>query len=99
MMKSHWRQKLTNEQIATIFYLRQKGYTKAIIAKTVRQQCGVALSTTYYHLDSLESVERAALKEQIRSLIHQGFTTGQIAKEWQQPLEVINKIYAGKRID
>lgn len=98
-MKSHWRQKLTNEQIATIFHLRQKGYSKAIIAKTVRQHCGVALSTAYYHLDQLEVVERAALKEQIRGLIQQGYTTGEIAKEWEQPLEVINKIYAGKRVN
>lgn len=96
-MKNHWRQKLTNEQIATIFYLRQLGYTKAIIAKTVRQQCNVALSTTYYHLDRLEVAEKLAMREQIRTLIKQGMTTREIAKEWQQPLEVVNKIYAGQR--
>lgn len=98
-MKTHWRQKLSNEQIATIFHLKSIGYTKAIIAKTVRQHCGVALSTTYYHLDQLEVAERLAVREQIRQLIKQGYTTKQIATEWEQPLESINKIYAGQRLD
>lgn len=94
-MKNHWRQKLTNEQIATIFHLRQQGYSKAIIAKTVRQHCAVALSTTYYHLDQVEQAEKLAMKEQIRFLIRNGYTTRDIAEEWNQPLEVINKVYAG----
>lgn len=98
-MKTHWRQKLSNEQIATIFHLRGIGYSKAIIAKTVRQQCGVALSTTYYHLDQLEVAERIAVKELIRQLIKQGYNTKQIADEWGKPLEAINKIYAGQRLD
>ena len=93
-MKNHWRQKLTNEQIATIFHLRQQGYTKAIIAKTVRGHCGVALSTTYYHLDQLEVAERIAMREQIIELIRQGNTTRDIAEAWDQPLEVINRLYA-----
>lgn len=98
-MKTHWRQKLSNEQIATIFHLRQIGYTKAVIAKTVRQHCGVALSTTYYHLDQVEIAERIALRELILQLIKQGYNTQQIAIEWKQPLDKINQIYAGKRLN
>lgn len=92
-------QKLTNEQIATIFHLRQLGYSKAIISKTVKQKCGVALSTTYYHLDQLEIAERMALREAILQMIRQGYNTMQIALLWQQPLDKINQIYAGKRLD
>jgi hypothetical protein len=98
-MKNHWRQKLSNEQIATIFYLYRQGYSKAIIARTVRQSCGVALSTTYYHLDTLEATERLAMRELIRELIKQGFTTIQIAQKWNMPLIKVNQIYAGKRLD
>ena len=98
-MKTHWRQKLSNEQIATIFHLKSIGYTKAIIAKTVRQHCGVALSTTYYHLDQVEQVERLAQRELVLQLIKQGYNTMEIAIEWKQPLEKINQIYAGKRLN
>lgn len=97
-MKNHWRQKLTNEQIATIFHLYQQGYSKAIIARTVRQSCGVALSTTYYHLDRLQETELLAMRALIRELIQQGHTTRQIADAWGQELSAINTIYAGKRI-
>jgi hypothetical protein len=97
-MKTHWRQKLSNQQISTIFYLYGQGYSKAIIARTVKQTCDVALSTTYYHLDQVEQAERMAKREQIRLLIQQGYTTGLIAKEWNMPLEEVNKLYAGKRI-
>lgn len=98
-MRSHWRQKLSNEQIATIFHLYRQGYTKAIIATTVKQSCGVALSTTYYHLDKLEITERLAKRELIHALIKQGYTTADIAKQWNVPLLQINQIYAGKRVN
>jgi hypothetical protein len=98
-MKNHWRQKLTNEQIATIFHLYQQGYSKAVIARTVRQTCGVALSTTYYHLDTLQATERLAMREMVRDLIRQGFNTMQIAEKWELPLAEVNIIYAGKRIN
>lgn len=98
-MKTHWRQKLTNEQIATIFYLYGQGYSKAVIARTVKQSCNVALSTTYYHLDQVELAERMAKKTQIIQLIQAGMNTMQIALLWNVPLDEINQIYAGKRLN
>jgi DNA-binding NarL/FixJ family response regulator len=97
-MRNHWRQKLSNEQIATIFHLYRQGYSKAIIARTVRQTCKVALSTTYYHLDTLQATERLAKRQLIIELINQGLNTQQIANEWEVPLAEVNTIYAGKRI-
>jgi hypothetical protein len=87
-------QKLSNEQIATILYLRQQGYPKSIIAKTVHVHCKVSLSITYYHLDKLESVERIALKQLIRDYIREGLTTRHIADMWGTPLSYVNDIYA-----
>ena len=98
-MRSHWRQKLSNEQIATIFYLYGQGYAKSVIARTVKQSCGVALSTTYYHIERVEHTERMARKAEIRILIQQGFNTKQISIMWSTPLSEVNKLYAGKRIN
>jgi hypothetical protein len=98
-MKNSWRQKLTNEQINTITYLYQQGYSKAVIARTVRQTSGVALSTTYYHIDAIEQNERLALKETIRQYILKGYNTGQIAIMLKRPLVEVNVIYAGKRLN
>ena len=97
-MKTHWRQKLSNQQISTIFYLYGQGYSKAVIARIVKQTCDVALSTTYYHLDQVEQAERMAKREQILQLIKQGYNTKEIAVNWGVPLEEVNKLYAGKRI-
>lgn len=98
-MKTSWRQKLSNEQIATIFFLRQRGYSKAIIAKTVKIHCDVALSTAYYHLDRIEIAELMAFRQTIIEYIKQGYTTGQLAEMWNMDLGVINRAYAGKRLD
>jgi DNA-binding MarR family transcriptional regulator len=98
-MKTSWRQKLSNEQIATIFFLRQRGYSKAIIAKTVKAHCGVALSTTYYHLDRIEAAETMAFRQTIIEYIQRGYTTGQLAEMWDIELAVINRAYAGKRLN
>jgi hypothetical protein len=90
-------QKLSNEQIATIFYLHSQGFNKSVIARSVKYHCGVALSTTYYHLDKVEKIALHAKKQQIRAYLTQGLTTRDVARMWQLPLAEVNHIYAGKR--
>jgi len=92
-------QKLTNEQIATIFYLDHLGFNKAVIARSVKQHCNVSLSVTYYHLDKIEEASRIATRQLIRTYLQEGYTTGDISKIWGIPLEEVNKMYVGKRVN
>ena len=92
-------QKLSNGQIATIFYLNSLGFSKAVIARSVKTHCGVSLSVTYYHLDKIEVAQRIATRQLIRTYLQEGYTTSDIAKIWNLPLEEVNKMYVGQRID
>jgi hypothetical protein len=92
-------QKLTNEQIATIFYLDYMGFTKSVIARSVKDHCGVSLSVTYYHLDKIEQASRIATVQLIRTYLQEGYTTSDISKIWGIPLEEVNKMYVGKRVN
>jgi hypothetical protein len=92
-------QKLTNEQIATIFYLSSLGFNKAVIARSVKTHCGVSLSITYYHIDKIEQAQRIAMRQLIRTYLQEGYTTGDISKIWGISLEEVNKIYVGERVN
>jgi len=92
-------QKLTNEQIATIFYLNHRGFSKAVIARSVKHHCGVSLSITYYHLDKIEEASRIATRQLIRTYLAEGYTTRDIASIWGIPLADVNQMYAGKRVN
>jgi hypothetical protein len=88
---------LTDNQIATIKYLREEGYSTIIIARLANQLYGIGLSTTYYHCQTIdpEYVYRKRVQRVIREQIEQGYTTRDVAEMWKIPLEVINKLYVG----
>jgi hypothetical protein len=87
-------QKLTDRQINTVIYLYSKGVPTILIARTLQMLQGVALSTTYYHVDKIEAEKRMLRRAQIVALIHKGYNTKQIADQWNMPLADVNKIYA-----
>ena len=99
-------QKLSNQQIQTIKELKANGVRLSFISKLLEAE-GHAKSLAYYHLsenrdgyDNKAKVIRLRQKELIRhkiaKLIDQGYTTGEISKDWNTPLAVVNKIYTGK---
>jgi DNA-binding NarL/FixJ family response regulator len=105
-MKRHWtpNQKLTKEQIATIKHLKSSGVQLSLIAQVIQDRYGVSKCTAYYHAsdnrDSYDYQARRAkqaelnrIKEKIYVLIAQGFTTEDVASEWNMPLATVNKIY------
>jgi hypothetical protein len=95
--KSGKNQKLTDSQIATIKYLREEGYSTIVIARLAKQMYGIGLSTTYYHCQTIDPDWGAKKKIQrtILMFINQGYTTGELAKKWNIPLAVLNKLYVG----
>lgn len=95
--KSGKNQKLTDNQIATIKYLREEGYSTIIIARLAKQLYGIGLSTTYYHCQTIDPKWEAKkkIKQAIKIKLEQGFTTQQLAVKWGIPLQVLNKLYVG----
>jgi hypothetical protein len=85
--------KLSDAQIATIGYLRRQRVPTIIIARTLQMLQGVALSTTYYHVDKLEVVERVTKKAIIVELLQKDYNTLQIAERLNMTLAEVNKIY------
>lgn len=84
--------------------LKNNGVRVSLIAKILHKTEGVALSTTYYHLSDnrtaydnqakkIRHYQKQRIQERIKHLIDQGYNTGTIAKDWNIPLEVLNKIY------
>lgn len=103
-MRKPTNQKLSNEQIATIKHLKSNGVKLSLIAKVLHQSYGLSLSAAYYHLsDNQDSYNNTArkirdaqlqkTKQKIYLLIQQGYTTSDIADEWNMELATVNKIY------
>lgn len=94
---------MSNQEIQTIKTLKEKGVSISFISKLLHAE-GLAVSTAYYHLsdnrdayDNNAKVIRARQRENIQAkvarLIEKGWTTGQIARDWNIELGVLNKIY------
>lgn len=97
-MKSGRNQKLTDNQISTIKYLKRNGYPTSIIARVTTSLYGIAISTVYYHASIQEQEDTMAIRQAIRELIFNGKSTLDISKDWGVPLETINRLYVGKRV-
>lgn len=96
-------QKLSSQQIQTIKNLKDKGVRISFISKILEAE-GMAKSLAYYHLsenqDSYNNKARGIRQRQkehiqrkIADLIDEGYTTGEIARDWNVPLATVNKIY------
>jgi len=102
----HWQanQKLTNQQIETIKFLRAAGFSLSLIGQALNKHYGVSVSIAYYHASenraSYDNVlrqevadDRLEKKQLIRMMIKEGMTTKQVAEEWGVTLSEVNKIY------
>ena len=102
----HWQanQKLTNQQIETIKFLRSAGFSLSLIGQALNKHYGVSVSIAYYHASenraSYDNVlrqevadDRLEKKQLIRMMIKEGMTTKQVAEEWGVTLSEVNKIY------
>lgn len=104
MSKTAANQKLTDQQIQDLKKLKSRGVRVSLLAKVISLAEGVAISATYYHLSdnrdpycNRAKKQRAAQREKVRQRIHtliqEGYTTGEIAQEWNTDLALLNKIY------
>ena len=102
----HWQanQKLTNQQIETIKFLRSAGFSLSLIGQALNKHYGVSVSIAYYHasenrasydnvLRQEEADVRVGKKQLIRMMITEGMTTQQVAEQWGVTLTEVNKIY------
>ena len=102
----HWQanQKLTNQQIETIKFLRAAGFSLSLIGQALNKHYGVSVSIAYYHASenraSYDNVlrqevadDRLEKKQLIRMMIKEGMNTQQVAEEWGVTLSEVNKIY------
>ena len=102
----HWQanQKLTNQQIETIKFLRSAGFSLSLIGQALNKHYGVSVSIAYYHAsenrESYDNVLRQEIvdsrleqKQAIRTLLQEGMTTKQVAEQWGVTLSEVNRIY------
>jgi len=102
----HWQanQKLTNQQIRTIKFLRAAGFSLSLIGQALNRHYGVSVSLAYYHASENRKSYDNTLRQEvaddklqkkhlIRMMIRKGMTTKQIANEWGVTLTEVNKIY------
>lgn len=98
-------QKLTDEQIATIKFLKSSGIQLSLIAQTLAETYGVSKSIAYYHCSDnrdsydyqakkIKEAQKQLVRERIHNLIENGYNTQQVAEEWNMPLAIVNKIYS-----
>jgi len=98
-------QKLTDEQIATIKFLKSSGIQLSLIAHTLAEAYGVSKSAAYYHCSDnrgsydyqakkIREAQKQAIRQRIHTLIENGYNTRQVAEEWNMPLSIVNKIYS-----
>lgn len=102
-MKKATNQKLTDQQIQEIKTLKNNGVRISFISKLLHAE-GLAISTAYYHLSDnrdaycnkakkIRAAQRNVIQNRMSKLIDQGYTTGDMAEDWNIPLKTLNRIY------
>jgi hypothetical protein len=97
---------LSDIQIQTLKHLHSNGVAIAMIARVLQNAYGLSACVAYYHLSpnrhsytrkdqQIHKVESQTTKQNIHTLIQLGYTTQDIAQDWNMKLEDVNKLYIG----
>lgn len=97
------KKKIPAPVIREIKSLKSKGVRIHLLARIIKADYGVSKSATYYHIGDndysnqakrIRQLQKEKIRERIYHLIEEeGKNTGQISREWNVPLKVLNRIY------